>query len=95
MTLTKELLIERICMATGLTKNQSKTALETLFETIKGNLAGGEEVLVSGFGKFGVKEKGRRRGRNPQTGDDLMLDPRRIVSFRCSPVLREKINAAP
>jgi integration host factor subunit alpha len=55
-------------------------------------LEDGEDVLISGFGKFCVKDKSKRRGRNPQTGEDLMLDARKVVSFRCSGVLRDKTN---
>jgi len=59
---------------------------------IKQNLENGEDVLISGFGKFCVKEKKERKGRNPATGDDMMLSPRKVVTFRCSPVLRKRIN---
>ena len=58
----------------------------------KQNLENGEDVLISGFGKFCVKEKKERKGRNPATGDDMMLSPRKVVTFRCSPVLRKRIN---
>jgi integration host factor subunit alpha len=63
-----------------------------LLEIIKSTLESGEDVLISGFGKFEVKEKNARRGRNPQTGSDLMLGARRVVIFKCSGVLREKMN---
>jgi integration host factor subunit alpha len=66
--------------------------LETLLELIKGNLEKGEDVLISGFGKFCVKKKNERRGRNPATGNDMLLDSRRVVTFRCSHLLRDKIN---
>lgn len=66
--------------------------LETLLELIKGTLEKGEDVLISGFGKFCVKAKNQRRGRNPATGADMILDQRRVVTFRCSHLLREKIN---
>jgi integration host factor subunit alpha len=66
--------------------------LETLLELIKSNLEKGEDVLISGFGKFCVKAKNQRRGRNPATGADMILDQRRVVTFRCSHLLREKIN---
>ncbi|MBW1943125.1 MAG: HU family DNA-binding protein, partial [Deltaproteobacteria bacterium] len=58
----------------------------------KGSLEKGEDVLISGFGKFCVKNKQRRRGRNPATGDDLMLGERRVVTFKVSSVLKNKIN---
>ena len=66
--------------------------VEILLETIKGSLESGEDVLVSGFGKFRVKVKKERRGRNPATGDDLMLESRKVVIFKCSHKLRDKIN---
>ena len=66
--------------------------VETLLEVIKSTLESGEDLLISGFGKFRLREKKARRGRDPQTGGDLMLRPRRVVSFQCSTVLRDKIN---
>jgi integration host factor subunit alpha len=66
--------------------------IETLLEIMKRTLESGEDVLVSGFGKFCVKEKHERRGRNPATGEDMMLEPRRVVTFTCSRKLRGKIN---
>jgi integration host factor subunit alpha len=63
-----------------------------LLEIIKGTLEGGDDVLVSGFGKFCVKEKKKRRGRNPATGSDLILRERKVVTFKCSGKLRSKIN---
>ena len=76
----------------GYPKNKSAEMLETLLELIKGNLEKGEDVLISGFGKFCVKKKNERRGRNPATGNDMLLDSRRVVTFRCSHLLRDKIN---
>jgi integration host factor subunit alpha len=61
-------------------------------EILKKTLENGEDVLISGFGKFCVKEKRKRRGRNPQTGEDLMLAPRKVIVFICSGVLGDKIN---
>ena len=66
--------------------------VEALVEIIKEKLASGEDVMISGFGKFCVKDKKERRGRNPATGDDLMLSPRRVVTFKCSGRLRNRIN---
>ena len=77
-----------------LTKNK-KTAVdytEALLEIIKSTLEQKEDVLISGFGKFSIKEKDERKGRNPITGNELMLEPRRVVTFKCSHKLREKIN---
>lgn len=92
MTLTKAQLAEIIAEQNGFTRNKSIEIVENLIEIIKRTLENGEDVLVSGFGKFCVKEKGLRRGRNPATGADLMLDARKVVIFKCSGKLREKIN---
>ena len=92
MTLTKADIVETISKENGQTKNKSFEIVETLLEIIKSALESGEDVLISGFGKFRVKEKRERRGRNPATGDDMMLSPRKVVTFRCSQQLRKKIN---
>ena len=92
MTLTKAHIVEAVAEQNGYPKNQSFDTIETLLEIIKGTLESGEDVLVSGFGKFCVNEKRGRRGRNPSTGEDMMLEPRRVVTFRCSRQLRDKIN---
>jgi integration host factor subunit alpha len=92
MSLTKEKLITDIYNNVGLTKTQSRTVVEKLFEIIKQTLESGEDLLISGFGKFVVKDKAARRGRNPQTTEDLRLRARRVVVFKTSGVLRRKIN---
>ena len=92
MTLTKAHIVEAICEQIGFNKKQSAEAVESLLEIIKRSLESGEDILISGFGKFCVNEKQARRGRNPATGDDLMLTPRRVVTFKCSGKLRERIN---
>ena len=92
MTLTKARIVESLNERIGLAKNQSSQAAETLLELMKKTLESGEDVLISGFGKFCVKEKGERRGRNPATGDEMMLKSRRVVTFKCSSKLREKVN---
>ena len=92
MTLTKADLIDTIYNRFDFSKAKSAQALESLLETIKNTLASGEDVLISGFGKFVVMKKRERRGRNPQTGDDLMLGSRKVVRFRWSELLREKMN---
>ena len=92
MTLTKAMIVDAIHEQLGYPKNKSAEMLETLLELIKGTLEKGEDVLISGFGKFCVKAKNQRRGRNPATGADMILDQRRVVTFRCSHLLREKIN---
>ena len=92
MTLTKDAVAEAIAEETGLLKKNSVVLVETLLELIKKTLESGEDVLISGFGKFQVKSKGKRKGRNPATGEDMMLRPRRVVTFHCSGKLRAKIN---
>ena len=92
MTLTKARLINSICSRTGLTKSRAAEAVETLFEVTKKTLEDGEDILISGFGKFCVREKGSRKGRNPRTGNHITLDTRKVVSFKCSSVLKERIN---
>ena len=92
MTLTKAKIVEEVAEQNGFPKNQSFETVEILLEIIKRTLESGEDVLVSGFGKFCVKEKHERRGRNPSTGEDMILEPRRVVTFRCSRNLRDKIN---
>ena len=92
MALTKEHLISIVAEANGYARSRSVELVETLLELIKSKLVSGEDVLISGFGKFSVKDKRERRGRNPATGDSMMLRPRRVVTFRCSRQLRDKIN---
>jgi integration host factor subunit alpha len=92
MALTKNDIVTAI-HEIGFTKKKSVEIIESLLEIIKQRLERGEDVLISGFGKFCVKEKKARRGRNPATGSDLVLRARRIVTFKCSGKLRNKINA--
>ncbi|MDX1285188.1 MAG: integration host factor subunit alpha [Draconibacterium sp.] len=92
MTLTKADIVEAILEQIGFTKNHSSEIVETLLELIKSTLESGEDVLLSGFGKFCVKEKEARRGRNPASGESMMLSPRKVVTFKCSGKLRDKIN---
>ncbi len=84
MTLTKAQIVESIQNQTGFPKNRSLQIVESLLEIIKKTLESGEDVLVGGFGKFCVKERKERKGRNPATGDAMMLKPRKVVTFRCS-----------
>ena len=92
MTLIKAQLVDSIRKQAGLPKTKSSQVVDSLLEIIKKTLEKGEDVLISGFGKFCVKDKRKRKGRNPQTGNDLMLDERRVVTFKCSGRLRDKIN---
>ena len=93
MTLTKAQIVDLIHEELPFPKNKSTEVVESLIEIIKSTLANGEDVLISGFGKFCVKNKRERRGRNPATGNDLILAKRKVVTFKCSGKLREKINA--
>jgi len=95
MTLTKANIVQAVAEQIGFPNNHSSEIVETLLEIIKSALESGEDVLISNFGKFSVKEKRLRRGRNPATGEDMMLAPRKVVAFRCSKQLREKINGQP
>ena len=92
MTLTKEHLIEAAHHKVGYSKSKSTKLIESLLEIIKKTLENGQDVLTSGFGKFCVKQKNSRRGRNPQTGENLTLEAKRVVTFRCSKALKDKIN---
>ena len=95
MALTKEKISSSIYNQVGLSKSQSRTVVERLLEIMKQTLENGEDILISGFGKFVVKEKSARRGRNPQTTKELQLRARRVIVFKTSGVLREKINRTP
>lgn len=91
-TLTKAQIVSNIQRQFGFTRSRSIDLVETLLEIVKRTLERGEDVMISGFGKFCVNEKKQRRGRNPATGEDMMLAPRKVVTFKCSGKLREKIN---
>ena len=91
-TLTKFDIIETIRMENGYSLKQSVEVTEILMEIIKQSLESGEDVMISGFGKLQVKDKRQRRGRNPATNQDLILPPRRVVTFKSSVTLRDRIN---
>lgn len=93
MTLTKADIANNLRVELGISKGKSVDLVENMLELIKRSLESGEDVLVSGFGKFCVQSKRERRGRNPGTGEDLMLKPRKKVAFKCSGILRKRINA--
>jgi integration host factor subunit alpha len=92
MTLTKVQIINAIANKIGFPKNRSSEISETLIEIIKKTLESGEDVMISNFGKFCVKERKARRWRNHVTGEYQMVKPRKIVTFKCSATLRKKIN---
>jgi integration host factor subunit alpha len=94
MTLRKADITQAIVGDLGFPNKKAFEMVETLLEIMKATLASGEDVLISGFGKFCVKEKSERRGRNPATGEDLMLRPRKVITFKCSGRLREKVNGS-
>ena len=91
MALTKSDIVAKV-HELGFTKKKSVDTIESLLEIIKSTLAQGDDVLVSGFGKFCTKDKKQRRGRNPATGSDLILRERKVVTFKCSGKLRNRIN---
>jgi integration host factor subunit alpha len=92
MTLTKAQIVDALFAKNVFTKTESAQIIDTLLKLIKKSLEDGEDVLISGFGKFSVKEKQARRGRNPQTGEPVTLPPRKVVTFKCSGVLRAVMN---
>ena len=92
MTLTRADIISEIQDKLGFTKRQSAELTEQIVEIIKSTLANGEDVRVSRFGKFCVNDKNARKGRNPATGEDMMLKPRRVVTFKCSGKLRKRVS---
>jgi integration host factor subunit alpha len=91
-TLTKAHIVEAVAEANGYTCKQSFEIVEILLERIKATLESGDDVLISSFGKFSVRKKKERRGRNPATGKDLMLAPRKVVTFKWSGMLKNKLN---
>lgn len=92
MTLTKADLVQKVYQSHSLTKAQAADAVEAFLRITKNCLKNGEDLLISGFGKFNVKQKSARRGRNPQTGDELILSARKVVTFKPSGILRSRIN---
>lgn len=92
MTLTKAHIADRIQKEIGISKADSTNLVETILKLMKDSLASGEDVLISGFGKFCVKKKNKRVGRNPATDKPLLLNSRKVVTFKCSGKLRKRIN---
>ena len=92
MTCTKTTIIEKISEKKDLSPSEAKDTLETLLEIMKSTLASGEDIMISGFGKFLVNEKAPRKGRNPATGKEMILKKRKVVTFGCSGGLRDEIN---
>ena len=92
MTITKAHLTDSVHNQLDLPKAKSAGLVESVFEIMKNTLENGEDILISGFGKFCIKGKRDRRGRNPLTGEDMMLEARRVVTFKCSLPLKQKLN---
>lgn len=92
MTYTKADIIDDIVIKTGLDREIASDGIETFMEIIKDNLSNGVDVSLSGFGKFSVREKRARRGRNPKTGEEIIITPRLSISFSMSNVLRAKLD---
>jgi integration host factor subunit alpha len=92
MTFTKALIAKKIADDCGFMKGEAMEVVEKLLEIVKKRLAAGEGVVISGFGKWSVKSKHARRGRNPQTGEKIVLDARKVVTWKYSPRLKSAIN---
>ncbi len=92
MALTKEKLISRLQTQIGLSKQESRSVVERVLDIMKESLAVGEDLLISGFGKFSVRQKNARRGRNPQTGEEIEISARKVLTFKSSQVLRKALT---
>ncbi len=92
--MTKADIVERIYERVGFSKKEAADVVESIFEVIKGRLEAGEKVKISGFGNFVINDKRPRKGRNPQTGDEIIISGRRVLTFKPSQVLKRTINAA-
>jgi len=90
--MTKAEIVEQIYERVGFSKKEASELVERVFETIKETLANGEKVKISGFGNFVVRDKNARKGRNPQTGEEILLDARRVLTFKPSLVLKNILN---
>lgn len=91
--MTKADIIENIYEKVGISKKETSSVVHTIFGTIKETLEKGENVKISGFGNFNVRQKRARRGRNPQTGEEITISARKVITFKASNVLKESINA--
>jgi integration host factor subunit alpha len=92
MTLTKNGIIDSIYEKTGIPKKECSSAVESTFEIIKEELESGNPVMISGFGKWSVKKKNPRKGRNPQTGDEMTISGRKVVTFKGSQRFKKEIQ---
>ena len=92
MALTKADIVERIHEKVGFSKKEASEVVDSIFEVLKSRLADGGKVKISGFGNFVVNQKRPRKGRNPQTGEEIIITGRRVLSFKASPVLKKAMN---
>jgi integration host factor subunit alpha len=92
--MTKADIVENIYTRVGFSKKEAADVVESIFEVIKGRLEKGEKVKVSGFGNFVINEKRPRKGRNPQTGEEIIITGRRVLTFKPSQVLKRTINVS-
>jgi len=92
MTMTKAGIVNDVYERVGVTKKEAAEYVDAVFETMKDNLSDGEDVKISGFGKFEVRQKGQRVGRNPRTGEEIMIPERKVPRFKVSQVLKDELN---
>jgi integration host factor subunit alpha len=92
MTLTKADIVQKIADDCGFSKGESSEIVEKLLDIMKNSFIQGEDVMISGFGKWSVKQTNSRKGRNPQTGETLILDARKVITWKYSPVLKKSVN---
>ncbi len=93
--MTKADIVEIVYEKVGFSKKDVAAVIEDIFECVKGTLERGEKVKISGFGNFSVREKRARRGRNPQTGGEITIEERRVMTFKASQILKKSINSQP
>jgi len=90
--MTKADIVEKVCETNGFSKKEAAQIVELVFDMLKTTLEGGSNIKISGFGSFTVKSKADRRGRNPQTGEEIMIKSRKVLTFKPSTILRESLN---
>lgn len=93
--MTKADIVEIVFEKVGFSKKDVASVIEEIFESIKTTLEKGEKVKISGFGNFNIRQKRARRGRNPQTGTEITIDERRVMTFKASQLLKKSINSQP
>ncbi len=93
--MTKADIVEIVFEKVGFSKKDVAAVIEEIFESIKTTLESGEKVKISGFGNFNIRQKRARRGRNPQTGTEITIDERRVMTFKASQLLKKSINSQP